>query len=470
MVDDDPMSRKSLSKFLRSYLGYDVIEAENGQDAFELFKEYRFPIVISDIRMPQMDGLELLKRIKEVKNSDTDVILITGFGELKTAIKALRNGAFDYLQKPVNVDELAAVVQKSYEHQKLLIENKKLKVEAVEYENSIGLAKKVIDKYQQVYTEIFGLGEIGVFSKEMNKVFELAKSYHHYRDVAVLIQGETGTGKEVVSRMIHFQEGSDLRPFITVNCSAISSSLFESELFGYDTGAFTGAKQQGQIGKLELAQGGTLFLDEIGDLPIDLQPKLLRAIQMKEMYRIGGKNLIKLDVRFVCATNRNLEEMIQQGLFRQDLFYRLNTGQIKIPALRDRNEDIIPLANLFLLKFAKQKNKKFRLINDKAKKILIKYNWPGNVRELQNTIERIVLLYDSIEITPEHLGFLPVSIDEWSDDSSSLKINLPDDHYDYIQLEKDLIVKILKKFQGNKQKTANYLGITRNRLNRKLNS
>ena len=467
LVDDDPLSRKSLSKFLRSYLYHDVTEAENGQIAFDLLETQSFSLVISDIKMPILDGVELLKKIKESEFKNLDVILITGFGELQSAISALRMGAFDYLQKPVNVKELAAIVEKSDEHQKLLQENEKLKNEVSACESSITETKGLLNQYQKAYTEIFGLGQIGIFSAEMQRISELARTYHEHREAPVLVFGETGTGKEVVARMIHCKESEDLRPFITVNCSAITPSLFESELFGYETGAFTGARQQGQIGKLELAQGGTIFLDEIGDLPMDMQPKLLRAIQMREMYRIGGKKLINLDVRFICATNRNLEEMIKKGLFRQDLFYRLTTGQINILPLRQRKDEIIALAQMFLLHFACQKKKKFRIISSEAVKILYNHSWPGNVRELQNTIERVVLLNDSIEVLPQHLSFLPVTANIASD-MKKLEIELPEEHYDYLELEKDILLQIMQKFNGNKSKVADYLGITRNRLNRKI--
>jgi two-component system, NtrC family, response regulator AtoC len=472
LVDDDQLSKKSLSKFIRSYLGHEVDEAESGDEAWKLYLDEPYPLVISDIRMPGMGGMQLLKKIKQHSvGSQSNVVMITGFGELKSAVEALRAGAFDYLQKPVDVDELAIVVQRSDEYQKLLNENKFLREEVKEQKISAEQIENRLQQFKNAYTEIFGLGKVGIFSPEMHKVAELAKSFHDDRDVTVLIQGETGTGKEVVARMIHFLEGEELNPFITINCSAISPNLFESELFGYAPGAFTGARSQGQQGKLELAQGGTLFLDEIGDMPLEMQPKLLRAIQMKEMYRTGGTKKIDLDIRFICATNRNLEEMMNKDLFRRDLFYRLNTGHIQIPPLKDRPDEILSLAQMFLLDFADRKNKRFRIIHSDAAQILKMHPWPGNIRELKNVIERVVLLFDAIELKADHLGFLP-GTEEVLQQSRQDRIilDMPEEQYFYSQLEKNIIIQILKKFNGNKSKAAVYLGITRNRLNRKLQS
>ncbi|MBN1968762.1 MAG: sigma-54-dependent Fis family transcriptional regulator [Candidatus Delongbacteria bacterium] len=468
LIDDDSLGRKSVSRFLNTYLNFDVVEVESADEGWELFQKNPFPIVISDIRMPGMNGIELLSRIKKSETGkDTDFILITGFGELSTAIEALRAGAYDYLQKPVNVEELAEVVNRSKEHQILISENRALKEANKKHVEKNFEIVKDLEKLKSKYFDVSGLGKIGLFSKSMNQIKKLTEIFHNDREIPVLIQGETGTGKEVIARMIHFNEEEKTKPFIPVNCSAISPALFESELFGYEKGAFTGAKNEGSIGKFELSQGGTIFLDEIGDLPLDMQPKLLRVLQMKELYRIGGTSKIDLDVRVICATNRNLEEMIEKGTFRRDLFFRLNIGNIVIPPLRERKTDIISLATMFLIDTAIKKNKKFRMIHSDAGKILTDYSWPGNVRELQNAIERVVLFNDSVELLPTHLDFLSNSSEQISN-TNQLIIDLPLDKFPYSELENEIFSLILKRFAGNKTKTAEYLCITRNRLNRKI--
>jgi transcriptional regulator with PAS, ATPase and Fis domain len=285
-----------------------------------------------------------------------------------------------------------------------------------------------------------------------------------------LIEGETGTGKEIIARMIHYGEGNVDAPFITINCSAITPTLFESELFGYVEGAFTDARKKGRMGKFELAQGGTLFLDEIGDLPLDMQPKLLRALEAREIYRIGGTKRIKLDVRVICATNRELEKMVEENVFRRDLFFRLNVGRIYIPPLSERKEAIIPLALLFLEKYSKEKRKEFKAIHSDAENILYSHDWKGNVRELQNTIERIVLLYNDSELKPEHLNFLSPA-EAFVPSVSAVSPGsfvLPPDHLDLKGLEKEITRKALKKFKGNKTLTARYLGLSRSALRSRL--
>jgi len=469
LVDDDNLSRGSLHKFLTQYLHHEVAAFDSAISAYDYLSSEQVDMIISDIKMPGMSGIELLEK---VKNNDSlkqvDLILITGFGEVSTAIQALRLGASDYLQKPVDIDELANIISRIEEKLKLinankiLTENLQLKTEEVMQTSSS------LYKYQSIYREIFGLGKVGFYSGKMQEVEKLISIYHEDRDVNVLITGETGTGKEVAARMVHFQEGEELKPFITVNCSAISPSLFESELFGYEEGSFTGAKSRGKEGKFDLAQGGTIFFDEIGDMPLDMQPKLLRVLQMKEFYRIGGSKAINLDVRVISATNRDLENMVYAGSFRRDLLFRLNTGELKIPPLRQRKDAIIKLAQLFLHDFSSKKNKSFLEIDDAAKKILKNYEWKGNIRELKNIIERAVLLFDESKLLPSHLAtMMNIEHSETLDDNI-LKIKLQNDIFDYKELEKEIIIKLLSHFKGNKSQTAKYLNITRNRLNRKL--
>lgn len=476
LVDDEDLSRKAIHNFLTNYLGFDVDQFHDPRTALEHWQKNRHQIVISDIKMPGMTGLELLKEIKSSVNSEyTDVILITGHADLHSSIQALRSGAWDYLIKPIDVEELATVINKAQEHLSLLKENNELKNEFDEQLTaSTEEIQKKYKKLSSAYSEIVGIGKIGVFSENMKKIKDLALRFHQDRSIPVLITGETGTGKEIFARMIHYGEDVETTPFVTINCSSITSSLFESELFGYEGGSFTGSKKTGTIGKLEMAQGGTIFLDEIGDMPLHLQPKLLRVIQLKEMYRVGGVKKIDLDVRFICATNRDIPKMIAEGMFRKDLFYRLNAGSLHIPALKDRKEDITPLAQMFLRNYSDIKKRRFKLISKAAMNLLESYDWPGNVRELQNTIERSTVLYDDIELKAAHIDFLGEISDEYAafnknENPNGMFIDLPEDGISLEEIEQEIIKHLLKKFDGNKSRVSEYLNISRNTIRRKLN-
>lgn len=470
VVDDDPISRNSIKNFIVNYLGHEVTVAGGSDEAFDLFQVDPFPLVISDIRMPGMDGIGLLKALKKIPAGKmADVIMVTGHGELESAVAALRAGAYDYLLKPINIEELAAVIERVAEHQTLLKENTVLKEQfEQELQKSTRTMQEELQSIKVAYSQVVGIGNVGIFSQAMEELVELTKKLHNDRSIPVLIEGETGTGKEVIARMIHYNDGENTEPFITVNCSAITPTLFESELFGYERGAFTGARATGAPGKLELAQGGTIFLDEIGDLPLDLQPKLLRVIQQREFYRIGGTRKITLNVRIICATNRVIPDMIDQQLFRKDLYYRLNIGRIEIPPLRQRQNEIKPLATMFLQQAAQDKGKDFRLFHPQALKVLQEHQWPGNVRELQNAMERVVLLYDDVEVKVDYLTFLGPHVHEHLVPAEEVVINLNVDSLPWEEVECTIINQVMKKFDGNKSQTARFLNISRNRLLRKL--
>jgi len=467
------MILKAVSKFLAQHLGHEVVCAENGEIALKTYLKDPFPLVLSDIMMPGMDGLELLKHIKSSPQGDnTDVVLITAHGELATAVKALRAGAYDYLTKPPEVDELAALVNRAAEHRHLLKENTEFQHR---FEDKVKEATQEtlgeLENLRKAYAKVVGIGTIGFFSEKMKNIAALAQRFHEERSVTVLIEGETGTGKEIIARLIHYGEKGSAAPFISINCSAIPGNLFESELFGYESGAFSDANKSGKMGKLELANGGTIFLDEIGDLPLDLQPKLLRAIQEREIYRIGGLKKINLDVRIICATNRNLEDIVREKLFRSDLFFRLNMGRIHIPPLRERNDEIVDLAFFFLKKAAERKKHNFTSISDDADKILRKHQWPGNVRELENAIERVIFIYTGNEITADHLDFLRGKTTRGksdTNDSNKLVIRLPENSYSLLDAEKKVLQKALEVCRGNKTKTASYLGLSLSTFKRKL--
>jgi len=474
LVDDDKLIRRAITNFMEAQLGHQVTQCDNGEDALKVFRENPFPMVLTDIKMPGISGIELLNKLKELPEGKTaDIVLITGHGDLNTAIQALRGGAYDYLLKPVDVEEMAAIVDRIAEHQTLLRENYELrhqfdeKIEEVTRETH-----EKLKQIQTAYAEIAGVGEIGVFSDKMQAVISMAEQFHKDRSIPVLIEGETGTGKEIIAHLIHYGKGEITTPFISINCAAIPPNLFESELFGYEAGAFSGANKSGMTGKVELAQKGTLFLDEIGDLPPDLQPKLLRAIQEREIYRIGGTKKIVLDIRIICATNRDLKELMEKEKFRQDLYYRLHTGRLHIPPLRETPEAIAPFAQFFLEKFASEKKRHFKYIQKNAIRILESYPWKGNIRELKNTIERIVLLYNTVEITPGHLTFLSSAGDQdllpADSQANRMIIEFPQDRLAIEEIEAGIIKKVLLKFNGNKTQAAAYLNMSRNTLRKKL--
>lgn len=470
LVDDDDVGRQAAAEFLEEQLCCEVTQCGDAQAALDAFTTETFPMVVMDIRMPGLNGIELLQKLKELPNTQcSEVVILTGYGDLSSAIQALRSGAFDYLMKPVNVEELADVVTRIEKRHALLEKTPALKrtipgMTATEP----SIARSDFLHAQGGYMEIEGVGRLGLFCDEMRNVAAIAERLHEERLVPVLIEGETGTGKEVVARLIHYGCNTPTTPFVSINCPAISPTLFESELFGYEGGAFTGAKACGMIGKFEAAQGGTLFLDEIGDTPFELQPKLLRAIEAREIYRVGGVEKIPLDVRIICSTNRNLRQLVDRGLFRNDLYFRLSAVRIFIPPLRQMREAIAPLAQMFLEQIAEKKKRRFKLIQKEAVEILEQHPWPGNIRELKNTIERIILLYDNFEISPEHLNFLTSSSDsDRMEDGYLLKpgqILLPRNGFNLKAVEAEIVRKTLAMFHGNKTKAASYLGISRSAL------
>lgn len=476
LIDDEPLSLQAISNFLGPQLGHDVTECEDGAEALKLYSENPFPLVISDIRLPGIDGIEMAGAIKKLPESQfTDIVLITGYGNMNSAVRALRAGAYDYLLKPIDVEELATIVDRVEEHISLLKENTDLKFHFDEkVEEAAGEVKEKYEQVRSAYSKIVGVGRIGIFSKSMRDIKLTAEKLHRDRGIPALIEGETGTGKEVIARMIHYGAGDVTAPFISLNCTAIPANLFETELFGYEAGAFTDAAKKGAIGKFELAQGGSIFLDEIGDLPLEIQPKLLRVLEERAFYRVGGLKKIKLDIRIICATNQDLAQKVKEGKFREDLFYRLNVGYLRIPPLRERKEEIAPLAQMFLVNYAEKKQRQFRHLHPDAAAVLESHPWPGNVRELQNTIERVVLLYDELEVKPAHLAFL-------TDGSRGLtmgrpetcvlepgNIKLPEENLDLKLLEEEIVEKALHKFNGNKTRVAEYLGLTRSALRSKL--
>ncbi|KAF1077009.1 sigma-54 dependent transcriptional regulator [Halodesulfovibrio sp. MK-HDV] len=485
IVDDNSTSLQSLSVVLTD-LGHQPSTFSDPVAALNHAKESYYPLIITDIKMPTLDGLSMLAELKACKTSKrSDVIIITGHGDMDTAITALRNGAYDYLNKPINARELAAAVERSSEHQILLFENTDLKQNM---EERVAEAKESLqedlEKMRSQLRNVSGIGEVISGSSRMQEIIRDATIFHHEPDVPVLIEGETGTGKEVIARLVHHGETHCDSPFVALNCSAIAESLFESELFGYEAGAYTGSRAGGSAGKLELAGNGTLFLDEIAEMPLNLQPKLLRVLEERTFYRVGGLQKKHFAARIIGAGNKNIELMVEEGLFRRDLYHRLTVGHLRLPPLRERQNDITEMASLFLRKQVKRKGKRFASIAPETHTLLRDYPWPGNVRELENTIERAVLIHDDIVLRPEHLEFITSSyaaraVQEISSslpsaphlpsiDIASSTIILPDTPFKLEDVTQSVIRKALSKFDGNKTKAAEYLGISRYALYRKI--
>ncbi|GAB6179042.1 sigma-54 dependent transcriptional regulator [Desulfotomaculum defluvii] len=475
LVEDDYTSRSNLKKFL-SKLGHHVVDCANGQEALNLFGPEEFHMVLSDINMPKMTGMELLQEISSMPEArDVDVVLFTGQGNMDSVIKALRLGAYDYLIKPINVNELAIIVERVAERRALIKQNRAL---SEKFEENVRAATEEtlseLSRLKMVFARAVGLETFNVYSDTMKAIYERAIKYHSDRLIPILIQGETGTGKELIAKIIHYGKFDKAEPFIDINCATLSSSTFESELFGYEGGAFTGGLPGGKKGKFDLASGGTLFLDEIGEMTVDLQAKLLRVIQEKEFYRMGGLKKIKSDVRIICATNADIEKKVKEGTFRQDLYYRLSVGRFVLPPLRERKEEIVPFAQTFLRSFARKRGKQFMKITNQAAKILISYNWPGNVRELKNVMDSVTFLHDDNVLRPEHLEILRcIQRNELATENLRPFIDpecfsLPAEGLDLSLFINRIIDQALKINGGNKTKTAQFLGITRRSLQYRL--
>jgi two-component system response regulator AtoC len=376
VVDDETVVRESLKDWLMED-DYEVGLAASGEDAVSMAQEKSWDVILLDLKMPGMDGLETLKRIKKM-TPEAEVLMMTAFATIDTAVQAMKEGAFDYLVKPFDPDEIEMHIKKIVEHKELVLEN-------------ILLRQKLEEKYQ--YDEIIGK------SGAMQEVFELITRIAP-TDSTVLITGESGTGKELIAQAIHGNSTRCYMPFIAVSCGALPDSLLESELFGYEKGAFTGADHT-KKGRFEMADKGTIFLDEIGDISLKTQVDLLRVLQQKEFRRLGGEEVIKVDVRILAATNRDIQKAIRENRFREDLFYRLNVISIHVPPLRQRKEDIPLLVETFIRRYCLEMNKEEVKIAPTALKLLLDYDWPGNVRELENVIERALVIGQGKEIAAD---------------------------------------------------------------------
>jgi DNA-binding NtrC family response regulator len=441
VVEDNDVLRSSVVQALVEN-GHIVTEVADGEDATERLQEESFDVVLTDMRMPTKSGLEVLRYAKSV-NELTVVIMMTAFGTIESAVEAMKNGAYDYIQKPFELEELEVKINRALEHRRdsgvlqiLRSQNNVL----LEHNNIVGNSPQI--------------------KKVLEIIKKIAKS-----NASILITGETGTGKELIASLAHYNSLRASQSFVKVNCAALQENLLESELFGHEKGAFTSADRQ-RIGRFEQANGGTLFLDEIGDMSASTQAKVLRVLQEHEFERLGGMKTIKVDVRIVAATNKNLKEAIVNNLFREDLYYRLNTVSIEMPSLRERKEDVLPLANYFVNKYGEEIKKQIVGFSPQAAKYLTRHNWPGNIRELQNTIERAVLMAESNVIGVEDLSITSASSEGQPGDS--VKIRIPPGGIKLDDLERDTILEALKMSNWVQKDAAELLGVSRRVLNYKV--
>jgi Nif-specific regulatory protein len=441
VADDHDALRRGLSLALGT-AGHDVEEAGNGNAAIEKLHENYFDVVVSDLKMGGSDGLDVLRTTKTLHPS-TSVILMTAFGSVSTAVEAMKHGAFDYVQKPFEIEEMEVKVEKALELKRLRHELDYLRheqQESYDFERIVGASEPL--------------------QKVLSVVKKVAKS-----NSTVLIRGETGTGKELIAGAIHHNSLRAARNFVKVNCAALQENLLESELFGHEKGAFTGADRQ-RIGRFEQADGGSLFLDEIGDMSASTQAKILRVLQEHEFERLGGTRTIKVDVRLIAATNRDLPSMVAQGQFREDLYYRLNVVTIDMPPLRERKEDILPLAMWFIRRFGSELKKKLDGCDTEAQKMLMRYNWPGNIRELENAIERAALLAEGAMIRADDLRLGDFSSNGQRESASVVKI--PPTGIALEEIERQALLEALKMSNWVQKDAAELLEISPRVMNYKI--
>lgn len=437
IVDDDRLLQNSLRAILAEK--YDPLIAGSGEEALRLLKKETVDLVLLDIRLPGIDGLETLQRIKAL-DGELAIIMMTAYEDVKTVVNSMKMGATDYLVKPLEIEMFELVIEKALENLRL---------------------KKEVRELRRASRKTFDLEQVVGKSDAIKSVFAFADKVAKGYDTTVLIEGESGVGKEVVARMIHHRSARFDKPFVGINCGAISKELLESELFGYEKGAFTGGLQEGKKGKIEMADSGTLLLDEVSELHPAAQVNLLRFLEEREFYPVGGTRKKKVDVRVIAATNKSLAAQVEAGTFRQDLFYRLNVAQVVVPSLMERKADIIPLTELFMRKFNEKFGKSFRGISPEARKMLVQYPWRGNIRELKNAVERVILMEDGEQIEPAHLAFLAFPYHAAGQPQPASGLRLPPEGIQLDELIKELIVQALEMSGANKARAAKLLGISR---------
>jgi len=437
VVEDDPNVGESIRLLLKKR-GYEILLASNGKEALPLFRQETVDLVITDLVMPKMDGIELLEEVKHLR-PETEVIVISAQGTIEKAVQAMKLGAFDFIEKPINPRVISLVVERALEKQTLVLQNRDLRSKL---ENKFHL-KNIIGR-----------------SEKMVKIFELIEHIAPY-DSSVLIIGESGTGKELIANAIHYKSPRASLPFVKVSCASLSEGIIESELFGHEKGSFTGAIAS-RKGRFEMAHPGTLFLDEVEDIPHSTQIKLLRVLQEGEFERVGGNKTIRVNIRLIAASNLDLQEAVKNGVFREDLYYRLNVVNIKLPPLRERKEDVPFLVNFFIDKFNEKYKMKVKGISQRAMNLLMDYEWSGNVRELENTIESILVVHSPEVVDLPHL---PSEIVEYRERPEVISIKIGTR---LEEVEKELLIQTLKATKGNKRRAAELLGINVRTIHRKM--
>jgi DNA-binding NtrC family response regulator len=453
LVDDQDTIRFFLEKTLKQE-GYEAVTARTGAEAIEKARAVVPDLVLLDLKLPDMDGLEVLRKIKEIF-PEIGVVMITAFGDIETAVNAMKNGAYDFVSKPINLEQLLMVIKKGLESERL--------------------NREVLQLKRQMDPEV-GFDYILGDSAGMKRVYEIVQQVAKSDTTTVLIEGESGVGKEMIARLIHRYSNRANKPFMDINCASLPETLLESELFGYERGAFTDAKGQKQ-GLLELANRGSLFLDEIGEMSLTIQVKLLRVLERMEFRRLGGTQDITVSVRVISATNRDLQKEVDEGRFRADLFYRLKVVPLYVPPLRERREDLLKFANYFINMFNAKFSKNFTEIADEARQLLLTYQWPGNIRELKNVIERVVLLENGPVLRREMLPFAATRVEEGSIGrrlDTVLAAPIPEDGIDFESLvsdiERSLIVKASEESGWNQSRTARLLNVKRDKLRYRMKS
>ena len=445
VVDDDAAHLTTLATIIRSW-GYGVATADDGAAAVETVQGQPVDLILMDVRMAAMDGIEALKRIKKY-NPAIPVMIMTAYSSVATAVEALKSGAYDYLIKPLDFEVLKLTLERAREHAGLKVENRQLK-----------------DKLENTFQS----GDIIGSSPAMKSLLEMMAMVAP-SEATVLITGESGTGKELIAASLHHNSPRRRQSMVVVNCAALSETLLESELFGHEKGAFTGADRRRE-GRFMQASGGSIFLDEIAETSPAMQAKLLRVVQEREIQRVGGEAVLPVDVRIIAATNRSLEEEVRAGTFREDLYYRLNVMTLNVPALRQRRDDIPLLAQHFLKRFAEKNRKPAKGFSPSAMDMLIKYHWPGNVRELENAVERAVILMSGEHVTDKELPLSVVEAYPAKADLDPSPAGIDPARHSLAEIERQAIVATLQATGGNKSKTARVLGITRKTLHNKIKS
>lgn len=434
VVDDEQLIRWSLEQSLKKQ-GYEVSTAASGEEALKVLREEAPDLMLLDIQLPGMNGMDVLEKVKELEE-EVIVIMLTALGVLETAVKAMRLGAYDYINKPFNLDELAIVIKKALE---------------------TGELKKEVAQLRSEQSRNYGIANIIGASRHMKNVLAMVEKVAKSDASTVLIQGESGTGKELIAKAIHYESSRADKPFMAINCAAVPETLLESELMGHEKGAFTDAKMQ-KKGLFEMADGGTIFLDEIGDMDPGMQAKLLRVLEERSFRRVGGTRDVQVDVRIVSATNKDLLAAIEEKTFRNDLYYRIQVIPIFLPPLRERRDDIMPLAQHFIAHFNREFGKNVKNVSKMAEKFLVEYNWPGNIRELKNIIERAIILENEETLLLEHLPQEMVA-KAGGPGTGPLSLRLPPEGIDIEDVERELIRQSLEVSEGNQSKAAKKLNL-----------